>query len=445
MRKKLLPILAVLLLCSALTGCGTKETSDSPQISPASQTGTIDPAKNWEPKLEIERLNGTGAMIIFQQDTISTDTMVLCGNDYFLQVFTDDGWEDLPRKQETVFWVTDAFVVSAVPRDDVDWEWLYGTLGSGHYRIGKGVALVQDGEITQRSTVYAEFTLKAPDETPAADVTEASESVYDAGANLPKNTYSYTYPELTSSTHYTYQQALRSNVVILDRGSAVENQQVFQEFVEAAAAGQAATVRCTQLGEDYGFPQVYDISYDGLHYTIHWFENGTEKRFSFKNMVCYREDPDNLTTVRYLLVMDRDTTWEDIQWGMVCGDDTQAVAHIVVYQELRYIPDYPPIPEDGTVALTQWGKTLFSTTDQQTEKLHDLFANAQYTPQKQDAYYNGLDLVFTGKDGSQVTLWLSYYGDCFLYNGSFYRYDTQKLFSILGISGWPDAVVQAHS
>lgn len=431
-RKNTLLLCLSLFLClTFLLICSTGDVA-SPASAVAAETGTaVIPGDNWEPTLEIEQVSPTGAMILFQNADIPGDYLILSGNDYSLQTWKDGSWQELTATQDQVYWVKDAFVISAVPRDDIDWEWLYGSLPAGHYRIAKNIALAQNDQILDRSTVYAEFILEAPG---ASDETASSSS--ETIAQYDMQTYEYS--PLTSETAYTYTEALNQHVVILENGSAIENQDVWYSFAQVAGSGQPATVRCIQLGDDYGFPSVYDVSYDGLHYTMRWFENGAEQSLSFKNMVRYLENPDSNTLVRYVLVMDRNTAWEDIEWGMIANTDLLRVPHLVVYQVLRYIPSHPPIPENSSILLTLRGNTLLTPTDTQTEQLTALFSEARYVPEAPETTYKGLDVTFTDEQGHSISLWLCQDADYFLYNGSFFSYDHTEFLSICGLSQWPE-------
>jgi len=420
---------ALFLCISLLCSCS----ADDAAVSSASveTSAVLSPGDNWEPTLEIERLSPTGAMIIFQDTDIPGDYLILSGNDYSLQTWKDGGWQELPTTQEQVYWVKDAFVISAVPRDDIDWEWLYGSLPAGHYRIAKNVALGQNDQILDRSMVYAEFVLEAPG-------ISAETSPAPAETTAQYNLQTFEYAPLSPDTSYTYNEALNQHVVILENGSAIENQDVWYSFAQVTGSGQPATVRCIQLGDDYGFPSVYDVSYDGLHYTIRWFENGNEQSFSFQNMVRYMENPDSNTLVRYVLVMDRNTSWEDIEWGMISNTDLLRVPHHVVYQVLRYIPSHPPIPENSSILLTLRGNTLLAPSDTQAEQLTALFSQARYVPNAPETTYNGLDLTFTDAKGHTTLLWLCQDADYFLYNGSFYSFDRAEFLSVCGLSQWPE-------
>lgn len=432
MKKYTVPILITILsACLLFAACTNASAAASKAAEP---TEAVTFPKNWEPTLEVEQFTPNGATIVMQSS--SEDAIVLCGNDYVLECFSEDGWQSLPVLVETVTWVKDAFVVSAIPREKIDWQWLYGSLPSGYYRIGKTVTLQVNGENVKSSTVYGEFLLKVKD---------SEETVYDASKNQPTATV-YSYAPLESlSGNYNRSQAAEDHVVIMQDGTDIENQQVWRSFLANTSAGQPALVRCMVVDTYLNTQSIYDVTYDGFLYTLRWMDKGSVQTLSFKHLLRYQGNTydDSNAIDRYVLTMDKNVTWEDIQWGMVSQNPNDAVSHKVVYQELTYHPVHPPIPQSSKVILTLRGKELCTATGAQADQLVSLMGSATVMAQRPDISYTGLDLTFFGEDGSRVTLWLDLYGDSFLYDGSFYSYSTDALFAILDLETWPEDVLFA--
>lgn len=414
--------------CAGSSSPGTSETQPSATVS---ETVSPQVPQYWEPELEVERSDSGSAVIVFQQAENPEGCLVLSGNEYSLEVFTPEGWDPLPRSQEHVNWVEDAFVVTAVPRDDIDWQWLYGTLPAGHYRICKPVSLLQNDRILARSTVYAEFTLEETGPAPGG--------TYDISRYLP-DISSFTYVPLnTLDSSYSYDQAVQDHVVVLVDGSACANREVWLAFDAATLSGQTARVRCMSMGTDNTFPFLYDIHFDGLQYNMHWYEGGTEKSLSFKHMVHFQggDHRDPYPLHRYVLVTENNVTWEDIQWGAVNQSDVDDIAHRVVYQELGYNPASPPIPESMSVTLSLRGDVAAVATGAQAVQLSQLFREAQLLTHRPDILYTGMDLSFQGSDGTRITLWLDNNGGIFLYNGYYYSYPTDTLLHLMELERFP--------
>lgn len=422
-------LIVILLLALTLTACGVQ-----PQTETAA---TAAVPTQWLPTLTIEASSPTGATIVFQQTEQLEGYLLLSGNDYRLQRYADGAWNALPALVEDVFWTEAAFVVTAIPRENVDWAWLYGTLTPGRYRIGKTVTLSHNGEALDTGVVYGEFTIPQPEEP-----TEPEVETTEPAAFQPTPLYTYEPLRSVPST-YSHRDAAQDHVVVLSGGSGVENRDLWLSFVYRTQQGETGTVRLMDYDLEKGTQSVYDVTYDGMFYTVSWLENGTEKSIPFKHLTRMQGDlyHDPNATDRYVLTMDQDVTWEDIQWGMVSDNPNDAVAHKVVYQERSYHPSHAPIPDSDRVVLSLRGQELRSVTGETAEKMATLFADAQAMEEAPSIYYKGLDLIFYGKDGSEMTLWLDLYGDHFVYDGTFYQYSTQAMFNLFGITDWPEEIV----
>lgn len=86
------------------------------------------------------------------------------GSFYNLERRANGGWEavDLVTQESDVVWTGEAWMI---PLDDVvewnvEWEWLYGKLPSGKYRIGKVVTNLRDQDDYNMLMHYAEFEIK---------------------------------------------------------------------------------------------------------------------------------------------------------------------------------------------------------------------------------------------------------------------------------------------
>lgn len=429
--KKRNVLIPILLTCLLLAACGS--------TAPAETATLASPPESWLPTLTIESSSPTGATILLQQEQDLGGYLLLSGNDYLLQRYDGAAWQDLPTLVEEVFWTKAAFVVTAIPREAVDWEWLYGTLAPGRYRMGKTITLSHNGESLDSDMVYGEFTIGQPG---SETVPEPTETAPEPAAFQPSPLYTYG-PLSAVPSSYSHKDAAGDHVVILSGGTGVENRDLWLSFVYRTQQGETGTVRLMDYDLEQGTQSVYDLTYDGVFYTLHWLESGREQSLSFKHLLRMQGDlyGDPNATDRYVLTMDSDVTWEDIQWGMVSGNPNDAIAHKVVYQERSYHPSHAPIPDSSRVVMSLRGEALHSVTGETAEDMAALFASAQAMEQEPNMYYKGLDLIFYGKDGSEMTLWLDLYGDHFLYDGTFYSYSTQAMFDLFGITDWPEEIV----
>ena len=83
------------------------------------------------------------------------------GDSFNLQCFRNNRWEKLETKTDPIF----HSIARLIPRDsetkqEVQWEWLYGTLLSGQYRIAKTVQDFRETGDFDSAWFYAEFEIK---------------------------------------------------------------------------------------------------------------------------------------------------------------------------------------------------------------------------------------------------------------------------------------------
>lgn len=159
--KKLFTTIAVLALTAALAACGAAEPAVPGVVDKAPSSGeAVFPGL----ALTCEDVTPTGLTLVFAQEG---GEELITGSYYSLEEFTADGWqpvEMLPQEYD-VAWTDIAYLISAEgeSRFPENWEWLYGALEEGSYRIGKQII----GGAGQ-SMYYAYFVI-APEGEPQTD------------------------------------------------------------------------------------------------------------------------------------------------------------------------------------------------------------------------------------------------------------------------------------
>ena len=111
--------------------------------------------------LTIEEVSPAGATVVFVGEGEKPEGRLMGGNDYWVQVEKDSVWEDITKVPEPSF-TTEAYDIDNIRRHKIDWQWRYGTLPSGHYRIGKDVTYQEGAKPLETATVWAEFLLSDP-------------------------------------------------------------------------------------------------------------------------------------------------------------------------------------------------------------------------------------------------------------------------------------------
>lgn len=104
-----------------------------------------------------------------------------------------------------------------------------------------------------------------------------------------------------------------------------------------------------------------------------------------------------------------------------------------------------------TIELRIYDKVLIQITESETlEQMKDLLGGAQALGYMPKTFVLGPSLVYTGTDGTSVTLELDMDSDLFRYTGKFYDYgpgndnnSLPQLIDLLGLDGWPEEVREA--
>lgn len=105
----------------------------------------------------------TGARVEFLNET---DLQVEFGEEYRLQAPGNGGWEDVPYKADDAAFHSIGYTMpKGQPVEwEADWEWLYGTLEPGHYRLVKEVMDFRGTGDYTNYRLAAEFEIGADQE-----------------------------------------------------------------------------------------------------------------------------------------------------------------------------------------------------------------------------------------------------------------------------------------
>ena len=95
---------------------------------------------NWGLALSVKDVTASGLTLVCTQSGGELTGELQTGSDYKLIVLKDGTWEDVPTVIEDYGWDMIAYGVSKkdVTEFEYDWEWLYGKLPAGTYRMVKG-------------------------------------------------------------------------------------------------------------------------------------------------------------------------------------------------------------------------------------------------------------------------------------------------------------------
>lgn len=119
---------------------------------------------NWGITLETENVTSKGLTIVCHHSGGEDVFDLHTGSYYTLQKLEDEGWVDveyLPQEY-TVGWTAEAWNIQKENTTtwDVNWEWLYGELPAGEYRIGKEITNFRGTGDSDSEMIYADFIIK---------------------------------------------------------------------------------------------------------------------------------------------------------------------------------------------------------------------------------------------------------------------------------------------
>lgn len=150
MKKRLIPILLAMAL---LWGCGAGSDAD-PKVTDS----------RWGIALTAEQVSATGLTLTCAQYGGQITGELSTGSYYALERSTVDGWqsvEQLPQENE-VAWTSEAWIINqnSTVQWEIDWEWLYGPLPAGEYRIGKEFTDLRAPGDYDETIIYAQFRVE---------------------------------------------------------------------------------------------------------------------------------------------------------------------------------------------------------------------------------------------------------------------------------------------
>lgn len=173
MKRKLSSLIFfIIILILSLTAC-TKENKKKEKITPYNKEAkTSDTEKapdiekeedDWGIKLEAINLSPSGLSLKCSQSNGKPSGDLQTGSYYLIEKHTEGKWQELDYKDKDmeIGWTEEAWIIpkNQTVEWQVNWEWLYGELPSGDYRIGKEIMDFRETGDYDKKIYYAEFTI----------------------------------------------------------------------------------------------------------------------------------------------------------------------------------------------------------------------------------------------------------------------------------------------
>ena len=160
--KKVLALFLALVCMLSVVGCAPKTDGVTSQNPSENKISDITP-NQWGIVLDVDNVTAKGLTIVCNHSGGENVAELSTGSYYVIQKLGKAGWVDvkyLPQEYE-VTWTAEAWMIQkeSATRWDVNWEWLYGELSAGEYRIGKEIMNFRDTDDYDTELVYAEFII----------------------------------------------------------------------------------------------------------------------------------------------------------------------------------------------------------------------------------------------------------------------------------------------
>ncbi|MFI3225890.1 MAG: immunoglobulin-like domain-containing protein [Clostridia bacterium] len=120
--------------------------------------------QNWGITFTASDVTPTGLTLICEQADGEQQGELMTGSLYWLQVYENSRWEEVDYivQEVNIGWTSEGWMIFPNEKNEweVDWEWLYGELPTGTYRIGKSVMDLIEAGNYEEQTYYVEFEIE---------------------------------------------------------------------------------------------------------------------------------------------------------------------------------------------------------------------------------------------------------------------------------------------
>lgn len=117
---------------------------------------------DWGLTLSVKGVTPAGLTLVCRKEGGNPTGLVKCGTDYHLLVLEDGTWKDVPTVIEDYGWNSLAYNFTEGQDTELacSWEWLYGKLPAGTYRLTKGFMDFRGAGDYDTAVYWVEFEIE---------------------------------------------------------------------------------------------------------------------------------------------------------------------------------------------------------------------------------------------------------------------------------------------
>ena len=121
----------------------------------------FDGGDKWGITVTVENVTPEGLTYKVRQHGGVIKGELETGTVFTVERFENGKWEEVPHVSENLAWAMPAFIIKKndVTEFKINWEWIYGKLDSGKYRISKEITDFANGPESEKKLYYAEFEI----------------------------------------------------------------------------------------------------------------------------------------------------------------------------------------------------------------------------------------------------------------------------------------------
>lgn len=132
-------------------------------VSLPSEWVRYDKREDWGLELTADNVSSTGLTLLFNQSGGDPKGDLQTGSYYWLERYVEDEWVpvEILSSAQDVGWTAEAYIINMndTTEWEVNWEWLYGELPIGNYRIGKEIMDFTATGVFDTLNYYADFKI----------------------------------------------------------------------------------------------------------------------------------------------------------------------------------------------------------------------------------------------------------------------------------------------